>query len=737
MASLRAVCQRVTHLYQAARLSAQSRAALVRHGGNPSAVPSFCAGAKRQRSEGEESPLRGSMDSERGYTMKLRLWAVFILGVGLALILGAWLSLAQASPEGMSGDRMSFTARRAQNVELVGQIGGPAKAVASQGDYAYVVTGPRLVIVDISDPANPTRVGSHEISVDYGRDVAVAGAYAYIAADEGGLRVLDVSDPANPVEVGFEEAATNAWAVTVVDDYAYVAGRMDDLHIVDVSDPTSPSLESTYTSSIYDLVQDVAVTSSPGQIYAHVGYFNHLFIVDVTDPSSPSELGIYTTTLQALAAAGSYVYVAAGEDGLRAIDVSDPLNPTLAGTLDTPGYANAVAVSGTHAYVADGDSGLRIINISNPSGLSEDGFCDTPDEAEDVVVTGNYALVADDERGLRIVDVSDPETAAETGAYDVTSAAWSLAVSGTLAYVGDYYMGLGASDGALRIVDVADPANPAQAGFAELSGRGTGVGLAAGYAYLSGYLGGLLVVDVSDPASPSQVASSPTPKLAHDVVLTGSHAYVAESQGVYVFDISNPPLPAPVGTWPTTGSSVYCVAVAGHYVYAGVGNDGLRIIDVSNPVSPTNAGFYSVPDSIRDVVVVDDLAYVAADGVGLHIVDVSNPVSPTLAGIYDGWDIVQGVAVAGAGPGRVLAYILGEYWDDDEQWQNGLAVLDVSDPAHPFEVGFHNFLTESYAVAAAEGSSGQTYIYVANLEGGVAIFRVRYHRFLPLVLRNR
>lgn len=93
--------------------------------------------------------------------MKLQLLAVFILAGGLALMLSAWLYSAQASPsEMMSGDRTSISARRAQNVELVGQIGGPAKAVASRGDYAYVVTGPLLVILDISEPTNPIRVAS-------------------------------------------------------------------------------------------------------------------------------------------------------------------------------------------------------------------------------------------------------------------------------------------------------------------------------------------------------------------------------------------------------------------------------------------------------------------------------------------------------------------------------------------------------------------------------------------------
>jgi hypothetical protein len=527
-----------------------------------------------------------------GNAMKPRWLVVTILAVGLAFMVSTWLSFAQtASPKVMSNNPTSVTTQQAQNVERVGQIGGPAKAVASQGNYAYVVTGPLLVILDITDPANPIRVGRHEMSIDFARDVAVAGDYAYLANGDAGLRILDVSDAANPVEVGFSEAPANPWAVAVLDDYAYVADRQDKMQVIDVSDPTSPTLESTYTSSIYDTVRDVAVTSGAGQAYAYLGSSNHLFIVDVTDPDSLSELGVYTTTAQGVAPVGSYAYVAAGEDGLLAIDISQPLTPTLADSLDTPFWAYAVAVSGTQAYVADGDSGLRIVDISTPSDLSEDGFYDTPDSAEDVAISGNYALVADDERGLRIVDISDPEAPSEEGAYDVPSAAWSVAVSGTLAYVGDYYYDPGSTRGALRIVDVSDPANPAQAGVAELSGRGAGLALSGHYAYLSAEQQGLLVVDISDPFSPSEVISYPTTYQAHDVAVVGNYAY--------------------------------------------------------------------------DVALLGDLVYAAADQAGLHIVDVSNPISPTLVGLYDGWEVVSGVAVAEPASGKVLAYILGEYWVDD------------------------------------------------------------------------
>jgi hypothetical protein len=638
----------------------------------------------------------------------------------MGLVLGAWLAWAQDSTSLATGrDQTSVVAQQAQNVEWVGQIGGPAKGVASLGDHAYVLTGPWLVILDTSDAATPIRVGAHQIPEDDGRDVFVVGEHAYLAADEGGLRILNVADPAHPVEVGFSKPPLNAYAVTVLDGYAYVADRTNTLRIVEVADPVSPTLRSTYAPSINDYVQDVAVRSDGGQVYAYLGASNHLFIVDFSSPSSPVELGVYTTTVQAVVVDGTHAYVAAGEDGLSVIDVSQPHAPSLLDTLDTPGFAYTLALSGTHAYVADAAGGLRIVDISVPGELAEDGFYDTPDSAQDVALAGNWALVADDERGVRLIDVTDPAAPMETGAYDVTSAAWSVAISGTLAYVGDYYYDPGLIRGALRVIDISNSAQPAQTGFAALSGRGTGVALWEDHAFLSGYQHGLLVVDVSDPFSPAEVISYPTSTVCDDVAVAGNYAYLAESQGLYLFDITDPLSPTLLSLWPTPGDSVNTVAVEGQYAYAGVGRDGLHILDISDPANPSETGAYTVSDSIYDVAVLGDLAYLAVDAAGLHIVDVSDPASPHLVQIYDGWETVQAVAVTSRGSGSVLAYILGEIWDDEAEWVKGLAVLDVSDPDSTAQLGFYRLRTEAYSLAVDQDTSGGATIYLANQSGGL------------------
>ncbi len=90
-----------------------------------------------------------------------------------------------------------------QNVELVGQIGGTTEAVAVQGNYAYIGLGPRLVILDVSTPASPSLAGQTGILPAVVRGLAVAGNYAYVAADDQGLRIIDVADPAHPTGVGF------------------------------------------------------------------------------------------------------------------------------------------------------------------------------------------------------------------------------------------------------------------------------------------------------------------------------------------------------------------------------------------------------------------------------------------------------------------------------------------------------------------------------------------------------
>src|SRR5512136_710584 len=50
-----------------------------------------------------------------------------------------------------------------RNVELVSQIGGAALRLAVSGTTAYMGLGPRLAVVDLSNPREPRLVGTSEL----------------------------------------------------------------------------------------------------------------------------------------------------------------------------------------------------------------------------------------------------------------------------------------------------------------------------------------------------------------------------------------------------------------------------------------------------------------------------------------------------------------------------------------------------------------------------------------------
>ncbi|MDB9541500.1 LVIVD repeat-containing protein, partial [Anabaenopsis arnoldii] len=126
---------------------------------------------------------------------------------------------------------------------------GSAYDVEVVGNYAYVADGNGgLQIIDISDPANPTRTGGYNTSgLAYG--VQVVGNYAYVAGYGTGLQIIDISNPATPTRTGVYDTSGSASDVQVVGNYAYVAGTYGRLQIIDISKPAKPTPTGGYYTS--------------------------------------------------------------------------------------------------------------------------------------------------------------------------------------------------------------------------------------------------------------------------------------------------------------------------------------------------------------------------------------------------------------------------------------------------------------------------------------------------------
>jgi hypothetical protein len=336
----------------------------------------------------------------------------------------------------------------------------PAGDLAVAREWVYVAAGDGLVVVDVTDPTSPAGAGAYRFETlpGTGRDAAVAGRYAYVAAGEDGLQVVDLSDPANPRVMSGLETAGHAWDVALAGGdpaghtYAYVADEYNGLRIVDVSDPLQPVEVGYYdVPGPLEFFHGVAVAGSdpPGPTYAYVADgglgVTGLRVVDVADPGRPVEVAWLPLAapqqeglparVEDVGVANSYVYLAAGTAGLRVVDVSDPGAPREVGSYDTPGRADNLVVSGHFVYLCDGD--LRILDVAEPAAPALVGFYDLPEGAGTpaVAIGGplghTYAYVTGG--GIRILDVSDASRPVEVAAHTLPEG--KIAVRGEKVYV--------------------------------------------------------------------------------------------------------------------------------------------------------------------------------------------------------------------------------------------------------------------------------------------------------------
>jgi hypothetical protein len=591
--------------------------------------------------------------------------------------------------------------------QMVGQVGGRTEDVAVQGDYAYVAVGLRLVVLDVSDPATPTEIGSTPPFPEFVEGVAVSGTLAYVADGMTGLRVVDISEPTDPVEVGVYDTPGYAEGVVVSGTHAYVADGHYGLRIVDVSDPVHPS-EVAYAYPLH-YVFDVALD---GQ-YAYLAAAGAgLLVVDVSDPANPVETGTHDTPGYAYGVdvAGGIAYVGDGWEGLRVVVVSDPAHPAEAGFDNTPGWAFGVTVSGTVAYVADAFAGLQVVDVADPAhpgGLGGEEV--SRGHAGRVVVVSDTAYVADRNRGLRVVAVSDPGAPTQVGFYGPLVVATAAAVSGDYAYVGAATYGL-------RVVDISDPVHPVEVGAYDTQAHVVGVAVDGNYAYVSAAFGepgtGLHVVDVSNPAHPTGVGFCEPVGIPRDIAVAGGIAYIADEWGLQLIDVSFPHMPTHVGRVILQGeewAATTGVAVSGTLAYVAQDSQGMRIVDVSNPVSPTLMSTFKDPEWVKGfgVAVAGTRAYVTHHGGdGLKIIDVSDPLHPALLGGYRGPSLPERLTVVSN-----TAYVA--------FGNSGLLGIDATDPTSPALAFAYD--TPGYAIAPAIVGN---HTYVADGPGGLLILGI-------------
>ncbi len=181
---------------------------------------------------------------------------------------------------------------------------------------------------------------------------------------------------------------------------------------------------------------------------------------------------------------------------------------------------------------------------------------------------------------------------------------------------------------------------------------------------------------VSGRPTGSAVGSVTTSNTPAGVAVAGSFAYVAMTNGLQVFDVSNPGAPVSLGSL-GLGGQQSSVAVAGRFAYlSGPTNSIFSIVDVSTPGAPALAETISTGGNPNSVTIAGRYAYVAnSTGNLLQVIDVGNSTNASIVGAVTTANGPSGTAISGR-----YAYVVNTQ-------SNSLQVIDVNVPSAPIVTG--------------------------------------------------
>lgn len=513
-----------------------------------------------------------------------------------------------------------------QHISMVEPDNPGCGSMVLQDGKAYIACNASgLFIVDVSTPNAPVVLSSNEIP-GVMLSIAVRDQTAYLVdASKEGVRVVDIADPNNPAEVGFFDTdlipttyKVMPWSIDMCGEQLCLAVFNYGLVVLDVSDSTNPSMIGGYSPfSPSGIICDEKIAYLLSDL-------DGVRVFDLSDPTQPQQIGMMPTsvggfefTIQDTVERNQFLtdgklFIPDQARGLTLVDVSQPGSPVRIGQYvsPVPDWMFDIDVVDEIAYVACRYGGLRVVDVSDPLNMTELAYDDERKDLHlqnpvDIDVYKDNALIADANTPFILWDISDPEVLNYLGGvYDdvATDSGDDLVVLGNTVYLSAsglqdaFYPGWG-----LWVIDIGVPESPQAVNFIDLPNGEWSLSIQNDILYaLDGWKVeeddeplSLRVLDLSNPSQPTEILTIAIPEYQpldpSDVIVQGEWLYmILGNQGLKLFDISNPrnPEEVPVTIQGIPFISAQTMAVDGDTMII----NGSIVLDISDPTTPTFIG---------------------------------------------------------------------------------------------------------------------------------------------------
>ncbi|HRQ41099.1 MAG TPA: hypothetical protein PLD25_24545 [Chloroflexota bacterium] len=600
--------------------------------------------------------------------------------------------------------------------QVVDQLGGRINTVTVQDGIAYVGVGPRLWLLDVSQPETPAALGQSDILPGLIQRIAVLNDTAYVLTnDESGFWIVDVSHPKQPQIVDFFETALAVNFLQEWNGRLYVGptAREENTLIFSVDDPLQPVLAGELPYEYYPMSDDQFVYASRNDGENPIT----ILMADATELSQLSPVAEFTTNLTGyfIAVDQDRFYFLTFEPSFSIWTIEKQNftgNPTKLNELLLSYTFDSIHVEDDLLYELENASdagfyaaGIKVFDISDPEHVRQLTRLRIGNRYYNYLIDENIIYIAAGE-SLVIAEISK-----DTGLQKL--AEWrGLGDLDWIETNADQLFALNDLDHRIYQFEV-DSAQTLRLLYeykhdqmyidqAILSGNAV---------FTTGWWAGIhrFQTDVI-PWQETAVFNSPIGiETVSNMTVQGNYlyAYTSENDNLVVLDISDPTQLQRVGELEQS-SNYPQLAVDNErlFVWTDHGSgQGFRIISIADPTMPEEIGAWQDPLQavVGDLVVRDNLVYLLTPSL-LRIIDVTDVAHMT---------VLASLPIAGGATHLMLL--------DDKLLLGGdkIKLVDITNPTQPQLIG--ELTTPGNALDAVEYNG---LIYVADGAGGLLVLRL-------------
>ncbi|MHA1837333.1 MAG: LVIVD repeat-containing protein [Candidatus Heimdallarchaeota archaeon] len=536
-------------------------------------------------------------------------------------------------------------------------------------DILYVMSYTGLYIFNNSNPIYPELINQIGASRVY--QIAFKDDILFLTTNLNGLLMYNVSNPRDLKEVYHYYNVTaigsgHVASISIQGDFAYYANQKEGLVIFDISNITKPILVGRFPDRDY-----IRVTASGNFAYLSLQSDNAIEVVNVTDPTNPTNITKYivSNTVTRIVIESNIAYLATEFGGLQILNFTDPENITKIGEFFDGGASHDVQIVNDVAFLTDYDEGLEIIDIANlsaPSLISKYGVYENYNGIfviDNVVYLSNYYV------GIELIDISNLENPFRFQRIPIGGFSYNVRVKGDIAYVCDSGQGI-------EIIDIKDPSKPTRMSIYQATPNmyGYDIEIQGDIGFIGDIFNGIFVVDLSDQTYPVLLGNAITS--VYDFAVAGDYLYVSIGTGLRIFDVSDLTNPTSVSFFSIPGYANH-IEIYGDLAFISTSTNGILVYDISNPQTPQEVVIWNDLFWVHSVDIEDDVIYVNYPG-GLEIYDISDILNPVHLGSLDNPKVKSDI------------YLYGDYLFVS-QLTDGVIIIDVSDLTNPKQVGQFNF----------------------------------------------